>query len=71
MTIITKVSKTEFETDDGAIHPILFELDETPTVAQFQAQYDDWFGVFSDRGLTNEKNNDRDRRSGQLTRSNR
>jgi hypothetical protein len=68
--LITKLSKTEFETSDGAIHPILFDLDEDISVAQFQAQYDDWLNVFSERGLLeNEtKENDRHRRSRQLPR---
>ena len=69
--LITKLSKTEFETSDGAIHPILFDLDEDISAAQFQAQYDDWLNVFSERGLLEndtKQENDRHRRSRQLPR---
>ena len=48
---IVRVTKTEFETADGAIRPMLFELDETPTVEEFQEIYDDWFNVFLEKGL--------------------
>ena len=48
---IVRVSKTEFETADGTIRPMLFDLDETPTVEEFQAIYDDWFNVFLEKGL--------------------
>jgi hypothetical protein len=36
---IVKVTKTEFEMEDGTIHPILFDLEETPTVEDFQKHY--------------------------------
>jgi len=29
----------------------MFELDETPTVEEFQEIYDDWFNVFLEKGL--------------------
>jgi len=48
---IVRVSKTEFETADGNIRPMLFDLDETPTVEEFQEIYDDWFNVFLEKGL--------------------
>jgi hypothetical protein len=31
--------------------PLMFELDETPTVEEFQEIYDDWFNVFLEKGL--------------------
>jgi hypothetical protein len=65
---IIRLSKTEFETNDGVIHPILFELDHEPSLAQFQAQYDDWLGVFSERGYIEPAKNDQHRTSRQLTR---
>ena len=39
---ITKVTKTHFETEDGQVfeHPV--ELDEVPTVKEFQQIYDEW-----------------------------
>ena len=36
--MITRVTTTEFETDDGVIHDIPFELDEVPTVEEFQRE---------------------------------
>jgi len=48
---IVRVTKTEFETADGTIRPMLFDLDEAPTVEEFQAIYDDWFNVFLEKGL--------------------
>lgn len=48
---IVRVTKTEFETADGTIRPMLFELDEAPTVEEFQEIYDDWFNVFLEKGL--------------------
>lgn len=33
---VKKVSQTEFELENGAIYPIPFELDYTPTVDEFQ-----------------------------------
>ena len=29
---IIRVTKTEFETDDGKVRPMMFDLDEVPTV---------------------------------------
>jgi hypothetical protein len=48
---IVRVTTTEFETADGTIRPIPLELDETPTVEEFQEIYDDWFNVFLEKGL--------------------
>jgi hypothetical protein len=48
---ITKVTKTEFETDDGTVHPVMFELDEIPSVDEFQKIYDEWLQVFQDKEL--------------------
>ena len=48
---IISVTKSEFVTEDGTVHPILFELDEVPTVEEFQAIYDDWLQVFHDKEL--------------------
>jgi hypothetical protein len=48
---IVRVTTTEFETADGTIRPMVFNLDETPTVEEFQAIYDDWFNVFLEKGL--------------------
>ena len=49
--MIVRVTKTEFETDDGVIHPIPFELDEVPSVEDFQRIYDEWFRYFQKNKL--------------------
>jgi len=38
---VVRVAKTEFELDNGDVHPIPFELDKVPTVRQFQKMIDD------------------------------
>ncbi len=43
---IVRVTKTEFETEDGTVRPMLFELDEPPTVEEFQEIYDEWLDLF-------------------------
>ncbi len=48
---IVSVTKTEFVTEDGTVHPILFELEEVPTVKEFQKIYDSWLQVFRDKEL--------------------
>lgn len=48
---IVRVTKTEFEMEDGTVHPILFDLEETPTVEEFQKQYDEWLDAFFEKGL--------------------
>ena len=48
---IVKVTKTEFETEDGTVHPIPFELDEAPSLEDFQQQYSHWLDVFISEGL--------------------
>lgn len=49
--MIVRITKTEFETDDGTIHPILFELKEIPTIEEFQEIYDNWFRLFQQKDL--------------------
>ena len=51
---IVSVSKTEFITEDGTVHPILFDLDEVPTVEEFQEIYDTWLKVFQEKKLLGE-----------------
>ena len=48
---IVKVSETEFETDDGVVYPIPFELENVPTVEEFQKIYDEWFRLFQSKEL--------------------
>jgi hypothetical protein len=49
--MIVRVTKTEFETDDGVIYQIPFELDEVLTTEEFQRIYDEWFRLFQQKGL--------------------
>ena len=51
---IVRITKTEFETEDGTIHPILFELDEIPTLEDFQKIYDEWISVFQEKNIIEE-----------------
>lgn len=46
---VVRVNAEEFELDDGQVfpHPIEFEADEVPTVAEFQATYDHWRGIIA------------------------
>lgn len=38
--MVVRVTKTEFELDDGRIFPHPVELDDVPTVEEFQRVYD-------------------------------
>ena len=38
---VIRVSKTEFELDNGDIYPIPFELEKVPTIKQFQKMIND------------------------------
>lgn len=49
--MIVKIAKTEFETEDGVIHPIPFELEEIPSIEEFQEIYDQWFRLFQQKEL--------------------
>lgn len=48
---IKKVTETEFETDGGEVFPIPFELENVPTVEEFQKIYDEWFRLFQQKEL--------------------
>lgn len=43
---VVRVTKTEFELEDGTIHPHAVEIDEVPTPEEFQVYYDHWFEIF-------------------------
>ena len=45
---VVRVTKTEFELEDGSIYEHPVELDEVPTIADFQAIYDEWVEKFKD-----------------------
>lgn len=36
---VVRVTKTEFELDNGDVYPLPFELDETPTLKEFNEIY--------------------------------
>lgn len=38
--MVVRVTKEEFELDDGRIFPHVVELDEVPTIEEFQKIYD-------------------------------
>lgn len=38
--MVVRVTKEEFELDDGRVFPHVIELDEVPTVEEFQKIYD-------------------------------
>lgn len=38
--VVVRVTKTEFELDDGRVFPHPVELDEVPTKEEFQKTYD-------------------------------
>lgn len=55
MKKIKRVTKTEFETSDGEIFQIPFELDEVPTVEEFQEIHDQWFRLLQRKELIDEE----------------
>jgi hypothetical protein len=50
---VKRVSKTEFETADGGIHELPLELDEVPTVEEFQKNLDMWRNFFQGPDVDN------------------
>lgn len=40
---VVRVTKDEFELEDGTIYPHVEKLDEVPTLEEFQKMYDYWF----------------------------
>jgi len=39
---VIKITKTNFELEDGRVFEHPMELDETPTLEEFQKMYDKW-----------------------------
>ena len=54
--MVVRVTKTEFELNDGRIFPMMFDYadDEVPTIEEFQKQYDQWLALFRELKLTRE-----------------
>jgi len=49
--MIIKLTTTEYELDDGTINHIPFEMEELPTIEEFQTIYDEWFRLFQQKKL--------------------
>ena len=47
---VVRVSRTEFELDNGAVYPHPVPLDRIPSAREFQETYDCWFRLFQDKG---------------------
>jgi len=39
---VVRVTRTEFELEDGRVFPHFIELERKPTLKQFQKIYDEW-----------------------------
>ncbi|PSB01734.1 hypothetical protein [Merismopedia glauca] len=55
---VIRLTKTEFELDDGRVyqHAIELEPDEVPTIEEFQGYYDHWLSLLGnndDRTIVN------------------
>jgi len=60
--MVTRVTKTEFELDDGRVYQHQFELVEVPTNEEFQCIYDHWRELF-EKELNGEQETDWDSES--------
>jgi len=45
---VVRVTKTEFELEDGRVYEHPVELDEAPSLEDFQAIYDEWVEKFQE-----------------------
>ena len=45
---VVRVTKTEFELEDGRVYDHPVELDSVPTLQDFQSLYDEWAKKFQD-----------------------
>ena len=45
---VIRVNEKEFELENGSVYPHPIELDEIPTVEEFQKIYDYWRTVFDE-----------------------
>ena len=56
--VVIRVTKEEFELDDGRVYPHMVEFDEAPTIEDFQKTYDKVRHIFKamlNKGENNEK----------------
>ena len=62
---VTRVTKTEFELEDGRVYQHLLPLEKVPSVKQFQSIYDRWEQIITteeqdeDAGETSQHRNSR------------
>ena len=45
---VVRVTLIEFELDDGMIMPHAIELEEVPSLEEFQGYYDNWYAVLKE-----------------------
>jgi len=47
---VVRVTRTEFELSDGRIyeHPVPLDVEQVPTIEEFQRTYDHWKGVITE-----------------------
>lgn len=45
---VVRVTKTEFELEDGRVYEHPIELEEVPSIEEFQKIYDSWANRFED-----------------------
>lgn len=45
---VVRVTKTEFELEDGRVYDHPIELEDVPSLEDFQAVYDEWVNKFQD-----------------------
>ena len=57
-TTVVRVTKTEFETQDGVVHQMPIELDSEISVVEFQKIYDEWLRTFQQKELLVENTNE-------------
>ncbi len=46
--MVVRITKTEFELDNGVVYPHVVELDEVPTPEEFQKIYEHWKKIIMD-----------------------
>lgn len=45
---VVRVTKTEFELEGGRVYPVPFDMDEVPTVEEFQEILNETYDKFAD-----------------------
>ena len=55
---VVRVTKTEFELEDGRVYEHPVELNEVPTIEEFQKIYNEWVVKFKDMFSKKEGDNE-------------